>query len=322
MKKIAQIKEKSEAEEHSLIAGRAKLRRDITKWRQYQHQHFPQLFVHSSPNTAPLPEDDALLLPSALTPELRARYNLADLASIEYSLREGQAHDALTKVRDAIKDYNCNLAYKKSFVHGQDPKTRAQHFLQSLAKSKVTAADKYRNARHALLALGLSPDDRTFQPLHNTELWMKGISEPHIFGGSSIQDPWFWSVGRPSGLSEQENAEWSLEGTFFYLYCYHSTVELTSDHTVECVKWFRDRANRDRLKEEKEILEAEFERTIESRARLADAWSQLAIRHSSEHPGAAAYASQQSSMYSMLGEDCQVLYKRAQKKATEYGFEN
>jgi hypothetical protein len=86
------------------------------------------------------------------------------------------------------------------------------------------------------------------------------------------------------------------------------------------VKWFRDRADRDRVKEEKETLEAEFERTIESRARLAEAWSQLAIRHASEHPGAAAYASQQHSMYSMLGEDCEVFYKRAQKKAEDYGF--
>jgi hypothetical protein len=224
MRTLAQMKEKSEAQDRSLIAGRVKLRRDITKWRQYQHEHFPQLCDHISPTTAPMPEDDTLLLPSALTPELRARYNLADLASIEYSLREGQAHDALTKVRDAIKDYNCNLAYKKAFIHGQNPKTRAQHFLQSLAKSKVTAADKYRNARHALLALGLLPNDRTFQPLHNTELWMKGISEPHVFRGSSIRDPWFWSVGRPIGLSEQENAEWSLEGTFFNLCCRYPTV--------------------------------------------------------------------------------------------------
>jgi hypothetical protein len=222
MKTLVQMKERSEAEERSLTAGRVKLLRDITKWRQYQHQHYPQLYNHVPPTTAPMPEDDALSLPSALTPELRARYNLTDLSSIEYSLREGQAHDALTKVRDAIKDYNCNLAYKRSFVHGQDPKTRAQHFLQTLAKSKVTAADKYRNARQALLALGLSPDDRTFQPLHNSELWMKGVSEPHVFGGSHIPDPWFWSVGRPSGLSEQENAEWSLEG-IFYVYYYFPT---------------------------------------------------------------------------------------------------
>jgi hypothetical protein len=86
------------------------------------------------------------------------------------------------------------------------------------------------------------------------------------------------------------------------------------------VKWFRDRATRDRFKEEKEILEAEFERTIQSRSRLADTWSQLATNHASERPGAAAYASQQSSMYSELGDDCRVLYKRAQKKAEEIGF--
>jgi hypothetical protein len=211
------MKDKSEADERSLVAGRVKLRRDITKWRQYQHQHYPLLRDHISPIDTSMPENDTLLLPSELSLELREQYQLTDLASIEYSLREGQAHDALNKVRDAIKDYNGNLAFKISFVRGQDPKTRAQHFLQTLAKSKVTAADKYRNARRALLALGLSTDDRTFQPLANGELWMKGVSEPHVFGGSSISDPWFWSVGRPNGLSEQEDAEWSLEGIFFFI---------------------------------------------------------------------------------------------------------
>jgi hypothetical protein len=86
------------------------------------------------------------------------------------------------------------------------------------------------------------------------------------------------------------------------------------------VKWFRDRADRDRFKEEKEMVEAEYERTIETRSVLADTWSQLAERHASERPGAAAYASQQSSMYTALGKDCQVQYERARKKAEEYGF--
>jgi hypothetical protein len=210
------MKDKSEADERSLVAARVKLRRDITKWRQYQHQHYPQLRELISPTDTSLPENDTLLLPSALSPESRTCYKLTELASIEYSLREGQAHDALNKVRDAIKDYNCSLAYKIAFVHGQDPKTRAQHFLQTLAKSKVSAAEKYRNARTSLLALGLSPDDRTFQPLHNSELWMKGTNEPHVFGGSGIRDPWFWSVGRPNGLSKEEDSEWNLEGYFSF----------------------------------------------------------------------------------------------------------
>jgi hypothetical protein len=110
------------------------------------------------------------------------------------------------------------VAYKRAFVHGQGPVTRAKDFLQSLARDKVSAADKYRNARNALLALGLPSDDTTFQPLLNSELWMKDIDEPHVFGSGHIQNPWFWSVGRPSGMSDAEDADWSLEGVFnFYL---------------------------------------------------------------------------------------------------------
>ena len=68
---------------------------------------------------------------------------LDDLGAIEYDLREGQAYDALHEVREAIKTFNYNLAFKKTNIHGQRANTHAQSFLRSLTGDKVSAADKY-----------------------------------------------------------------------------------------------------------------------------------------------------------------------------------
>jgi hypothetical protein len=124
------------------------------------------------------PEDDSLQLPSVFTPSQRINFSLTDLAAIEYDLRKGQAHDALHAVREAIKTFNYNLAFKKTNIHRQRANTRAQNFLQLLSKDRVSAADKYRRARAVLLKLGLPKTDTVLQPLRNDQLWMKNVNEP------------------------------------------------------------------------------------------------------------------------------------------------
>ena len=79
------------------------------------------------------------------------------------------------------------------------------------------------------------------------------------------------------------------------------------------MKWFWDHADRDRFREEVEILEAEFERTIISHRRMAEVWTELAGRCSK--PAAAAYAHKKVSMYDKLQNDCKLAYAVARKKA-------
>ena len=57
---------------------------------------------------------------------------------------------------------------------------------------------------------------------------------------------------------------------------------------MDRVKWFRDRADRDRFREEVEILEAEFQRTVISFGRMSEVWSQMAT--DATGPGSVAYA--------------------------------
>ncbi|TFK58066.1 hypothetical protein BDN72DRAFT_730605, partial [Pluteus cervinus] len=130
---------------------------------------------------------------------------------VEHALRDGQCHDALNSLRTAIKTFNANYHDKQTNMRGQHPNTRAQAFLDTLQKDKVSALDKYHCARQALLKLGLSPDNKSLQPLDKSQLWGRDMGIPAELGASKNPEPWFWVVGRPSGLSPKEEKDWNYE---------------------------------------------------------------------------------------------------------------
>ncbi|KAJ7290280.1 hypothetical protein C8J57DRAFT_1114319 [Mycena rebaudengoi] len=150
---------------------------------------------------------------------------MTDTANVEYKLREGIAHDGLADVRLAIKTFNFNIAFKISQIQGQSANTRAQTFLRILANDRIVGADEYRRSRAALLSLGLSDTDSTLRHLVNDDLYAKNTKDSPKMGESGDIDPWFWTVGRPAGMTPREEAEWSVE--------------------LDRVKWFRDRGHRD-----------------------------------------------------------------------------
>ena len=76
---------------------------------------------------------------------------------------------------------------------------------------------------------------------------------------------------------------------------------------MDRVKWFRARAARDRAKEEVEILQQEFLRTIRSFQKISTVWHEIAGR---EDKGRAAYGYQQSVMYGSLAKNCEDSYAK------------
>jgi len=70
---------------------------------------------------------------------------------------------------------------------------------------------------------------------------------------------------------------------------------------VDKVKYFRDRAARDRAREEKEILEEELQRTTKFHQIMQQTWLTLADLQSS--PGNSAYAFKQASMFERFAQD-------------------
>ncbi|KAJ7609366.1 hypothetical protein DFH06DRAFT_1346392 [Mycena polygramma] len=270
------------------VAAKASLRKELTVWRVSQYERFPALQSEIGAESSITVEKQKLFLPSSFNETRRITLGMQDLARTEFTLREGQAHDALEDVRVAIKTFNFNVAFKITQVKGQSANTRAQNFLRTLANDRIVAADQYRVARAALLNLGLS--DPSLQPLINDELYAKNTRDAPKMGDSGAVDPWFWTVGRPANLTPREQKEWSVE--------------------MDRAKWCRDRANRDRAVEQKELLEEEFPRTIESFRKNAAAFRAIAGMNVSRS-GRAAYAHLKDVMYTKLAEDCIELHKSA-----------
>ncbi len=192
-----------------LLKMRIKLHQDLFDWRKLQYGYCPSLndcIDAVDPNT---PELANLFLPSSF--QGSSDHEMTELAKLEYELQLGQAYDALDEVRTKIKIFNFNLDFKKNNVFSQRPNTRVQQYLKTLSADKINAADKYRQARQALLNLGLSKNDQSLRPLHHHELWGKDTSHLARLGDTKKEEPWFWTVGMPNGLSEAEQTEWSVE---------------------------------------------------------------------------------------------------------------
>ncbi|KAG6848173.1 hypothetical protein H0H93_002703 [Arthromyces matolae] len=295
------------------LASDQKLADDISGWWQKQITLLPSLQNEIDSTTADaVPEDLPLHLPSSFSADRREELGLVEAATVEFKLREGQAHDTLQDVRTAIKTVNANVHFKKNNVSGQGPNTRAQKHLNSLLAEKKDAVHRYQHTYKALLALGLSESDKALQPLNEQDAKSKDVTERRKLGDSKVRDPWFWHTGRPTGLSEEEENKWSIESAYnMFIRPHNATNEL---HLVDRVKWFRDQAALDRSREEKEILEEEFRRTIVSFTKMGEVWRKLVLGRSASY---AAYAHEHAAMYDQLSVKAQRAFTKISELSKE-----
>lgn len=77
---------------------------------------------------------------------------------------------------------------------------------------------------------------------------------------------------------------------------------------MERVRWYREKAAVDRLREELEILEEEFRRTYKSFTRMNEVWQELAILQENRR-GYPAYAWRQADIYSKFANECLFYWK-------------
>ncbi|KAJ7710868.1 hypothetical protein B0H17DRAFT_1324341 [Mycena rosella] len=271
-------------------AARGRLFKEIGDLRTRLVARVPGLEIHVM-NIDPdpeKPEKEALYLPSHFTKTMQGELKLQALAQVEYALREGQAFDALAELRNAIQALNYNLTIKKTEIHGVGKLTKAQNYLRTLSNDIQIAADTYRRARRALLHLGLDENNATLQELRKEDMFGKSGLRPAM-GHSKRVDSWFWTTGRGANLTDEQEAEWEQE--------------------MDRVKWFRDRALRDRAVEEEETLEEEFKRAILWFAKTELIWEKMG--DDAEEAGAKAYAYKQAAMFHKLGGDCAKAYADA-----------
>ncbi|KAF8833231.1 hypothetical protein BDN67DRAFT_917406, partial [Paxillus ammoniavirescens] len=93
-------------------------------------------------------EDFALHLPSQICHKVACS---PELEEIKWKLQEGQAHDMLNELQQALRSRTYMLKFKDRFLHGQGANTRACNCLKSVDNKINASASKYRAAHHALL---------------------------------------------------------------------------------------------------------------------------------------------------------------------------
>ncbi|OCH89243.1 hypothetical protein OBBRIDRAFT_804820 [Obba rivulosa] len=222
-------------------------------------------------------------LPSDLESNVMHTESMKVAVEIERQLREGQAQDALAEVRvHLITKYS--LSQKKRKEPGsQAAMTRSRQNLKRKGEAVERAAEVYRRARVAVLALSRTAEDCKLRELRASDLVAFMVrDEDRMLGDSQKSSSWIW-----------EDCSW---------------VKMSEDRDIKNfvknalrVHWFRRHALCARWSEETLLLEEEMRRTL----RFFWYWLQLWLKKGEseeglERPGHAAYARWQAYRYQRL----------------------
>jgi len=143
------------------------------------------------------PEKVALYLPSNMTSKQREEYNLQELGQMEYELREGQANDALERLKECLAEKSMRFRIEVRSAKGQRKTTRAWDSIHRADKQIKQAVAIYRRARQAIGELGGAARLGRFQEIKKSDLKMSGdITEENRVGQRSSILPWFWRLDR------------------------------------------------------------------------------------------------------------------------------
>ena len=142
----------------AIVQRRNALRRRISKFRALQAVYMPAaLALLGEDDRANLQVEQVekilLGLPSDLKTVHRDRVCDEKLINIESQLREAQCNDALEDLRNKIHGLSYLYFDKKKNIRHQGPNTRSNSYITKQVDHKNRAAEKYRRARRALLAL-------------------------------------------------------------------------------------------------------------------------------------------------------------------------
>jgi len=299
---VAQRKSAKTSKQHAdLQEKRNTLSRRIQQWREVQLAYMPNVAViivragsevsTGDPDVVPplsLPENTPLYLPSALS--VSARALVAQVSEKELRLRMAQADEALEDVRRGRRMITGLVQFKKLNISGAGnrPNTRMRTLYNRLQLRIQHAAERYRCARDALLALdpnGAWKDK--FQKLNATDIRGPGRQEddPVRRTNNRYEISWIWLVTRDLAREDEEEEEEEF------------------DESMRA-EWAKMRARRDRWEEEYQLVPEEMRRTVAYLEWRSDWWKAQADRRIVQDiplaQGIRAYALRQSSFMTAL----------------------
>lgn len=248
--------------------------------------------------------DMKIVLPSSFDREQRTLYGIDELATLEYKLREADAHEALHSLKMVLREIAYQVSrYGKEGLSKKNNTRNVKAQKEAHAKKRLFAA-RYRRAREALVSLGMDDKTSELRPLTEEDMYRPSLQDPHELGSGKKTSGWIWSVGSVG----KGRKDWVKEGTSLNLKRCFLVIEAIEEDRV---LWFRSRAARDRWEEEVLLTQTEFGRLLQGLQAMSKIWEDLstAIR-SANMLAAAAYAARQRATYDEMHMHAQELYKK------------
>lgn len=269
--------------------------------------------INLDSETESKPHEICLCMPSQILEQTNVDERLCRL---EWKLRYAQAHEALARVRQHLQVRAYLYKFKDRFVRGQGANTRANNTIESITAKVMAAAEEYRAAYAALLALSPRLSEASWQtellPLQDTDI--RDLSEGKAGESEGRRTiSWIWkSVPaveksmEPGFLLERKSQSKFGQNTLSCSFnCYRLGVR---------VEWCQSRARAHRFTEEVELLTEEMARILRFFQWKANDWQVKGnIMASQQRPAPlleayTAYAERQAAIYVGLGKHFNTLW--------------
>ncbi|EPS98310.1 hypothetical protein FOMPIDRAFT_59073, partial [Fomitopsis schrenkii] len=244
------------------------------EWEDVDDEPIDEWLEQGEPEDAIHPETIPVRLPSTLGLNTLTRRKQQELAHQELQLREGQANDALHRLREVLGMKSVVFATDvREAQNSQRLSTRAWNNIQSLAKTINEHARVYTHARDAMKRLLMEDQLASrFQPLEQSDLRViTEVVDNKEPGARDKAVPWIWAVDVGGDTA---NSAW-----------------LTEMHRVN---WLRQKARSDRWKEQHVLVQEEMKQTVRTFEWKASRWDSL---QGHIRPGHQSYARRQSALW-------------------------
>ena len=191
----------------------------------------PQTLLESE-SDATYPEIQLLPLPSSKKITGNSTNALRELAELQLQLEQGQANDALHKVRLAIGHKSFLYRHKLRHAPNYDSRTRSSKDIRAFSSVVTQHADVYMGCRSAMVALGADVTLlNKYQELKRPDL----KTDTHILlgherGTRNSRLSWIWGLADPE---DEDSPIWLNEGSSLDAQFAEPTT-LTSLHSLSC----------------------------------------------------------------------------------------
>jgi hypothetical protein len=256
------------------------------------------------------PEKQALLFPSGVPTGDRGNYpRLASLLKKEFKLREGQANDALQKIKEALSYKAWHIKSKVRYAAGNRQTGRAWDGVHSLNRKITRYRTIYNRSRSVMISIKNFNEVNIRYPVLTKEQCRTSttVTDPNAPGQSRAKLAWFWQPtpfedDQVPTLSVNED-EYMIECKFFFYFF----LPLLNSTSVYRLHWLRARAQANRWTEELKLTHHEMSWTVRFYMYMAKKWEfRRSLRNSNGHH---AYAGKQIVMWNELGRVADSLFQ-------------